>query len=74
MTQQQIEDTRIQLAGLAMQGMIERESSWSSKIISDLMYDKIAKHCVRLADAVLRELMTTEFDKTHQDPDDSSFR
>ena len=43
MTKQQIEETRIQFAGLALQAMVERESSWFSKIISDIMYDKIAK-------------------------------
>lgn len=62
MTREDIEKTRIQLAGLAMQGMIERESSWSSKIISDLMYEKLAKHCVKMADAVLKELLNTEFE------------
>ena len=62
MTKEDIEKTRIQLAGLALQGMIERESSWSSKIISDLMYEKLAKHCVKMADAVLKELLNTEFE------------
>ena len=62
MTKEDIEKTRIQLSGLALQGMIERESSWSSKIISDLMYEKLAKHCVKMADAVLKELLNTEFE------------
>ena len=62
MTKEDIEKTRIQFAGLALQGMIERESSWSSKIISDLMYEKLAKHCVKMADAVLKELLSTEFE------------
>lgn len=62
MTKEDIKKTRIQLAGLALQGMIERESSWSSKIISDLMYEKLAKHCVKMADAVLKELLNTEFE------------
>ena len=62
MTKEDIEKTRIQLAGLALQGMIERENSWSSKIISDLMYEKLAKHCVKMADAVLKELLNTEFE------------
>ena len=57
-----LQTTRIQLAGLALQGMIERENSWSSKIISDLMYEKLAKHCVKMADAVLKELLNTEFE------------
>ena len=57
-----LQTTRIQLAGLALQGMLERESSWSSKIISDLMYEKLAKHCVKMADAVLKELLSTEFE------------
>lgn len=61
MNANQIEKARLQLAGLALQGMIERESSWSSKIVSDLMYEKLAKHCVKLSDAVLRELLNTEF-------------
>lgn len=25
------------------------------------MYEKLAKHCVKLSDAVLRELLNTEF-------------
>ena len=62
MTKEDIEKTRIQLAGLALQGMLERESSWSSKIISDLMYEKLAKHCIKMADAVLKELLNTEFE------------
>lgn len=62
MIKEDIEKTRIQLAGLALQGMLERESSWSSKIISDLMYEKLAKHCVKMADAVLKELLSTEFE------------
>ena len=62
MTKEDIEKTRIQLAGLALQGMIERENSWSSKIISDLMYEKLAKHCVKMADAVMKELLNTEFE------------
>jgi len=62
MIKEDIEKTRIQLAGLALQGMLERESSWSSKIISDLMYEKLAKHCVKMADAVLKELLNTEFE------------
>lgn len=62
MTKEDIEKTRIQLAGLALQGMIERENSWSSKIISDLMYEKLAKHCVKMADAVMKELLSTEFE------------
>lgn len=62
MTKEDIKKTRIQLAGLALQGMIERESSWSSKIISDLMYEKLAKHCVKMADAVLKELLNTKFE------------
>ena len=48
---------RLQLSGLAMQAMVERETSWSSKIASDMFYHKIAKHSVALADAVLDELI-----------------
>ena len=63
MNEEEIKQARLQLAGLALQGMIERESSWSSKIVSDLMYEKLAKHCVKLSDAVLRELINTEFEQ-----------
>ena len=38
MTPEEIKKTGIQLAGLALQGMIEREESWTSKLISDFMY------------------------------------
>lgn len=63
MAPEEIEKTRIQLAGLALQGMIEREESCTSKLISDFMYEKMSKHCVKLADAVLKELISNEFHK-----------
>ena len=47
---------RINLAGLAMQGMIEREQSWLSKTVSDIMYKRLAHHCVAIADEIIREL------------------
>ena len=62
MNKEEIEKIRIQFAGLALQGMIERESSWSSKIVSDIMYEKMAKHCVKIADAVLKELLNSKFE------------
>lgn len=37
------------LTGQALQGLLERESNWSSKLISDVFYKKLAKHAVNLA-------------------------
>ena len=50
------EKERINLAGLAMQGMLERDTQWASKIVSDIFYKKLAKHCVQIADALVDEL------------------
>lgn len=36
--------------------MLERDSSWESKVISDAFYKTLAKHCVRIADACVEEL------------------
>ena len=47
---------RLNLAGLAMQGMLEREQGWVSKLVSDTMYKELAKHCVNLADAIIEEV------------------
>lgn len=54
---------RINLAGLAMQGMIEREQSFLSKLVSDTMYKKLAHHCVAIADEVVNELKNTDTNK-----------
>jgi len=48
--------TRINLAGLALQGMLEREQGWLSKLASDALYKEMAKHCVKLADAIIEEV------------------
>ena len=50
------EKERINLCGLALQGILEREQSWLSKTISDVMYKRLAHHCVSIADAIIEEL------------------
>lgn len=50
------DNVRITLTGLAMQAMLERDSSWESKVISDVFYKTLAKHFVRIADACVEEL------------------
>lgn len=50
------DNVRITLTGLAIQAMLERDSSWESKVISDVFYKTFAKHCVRIADACVEEL------------------
>ena len=50
------EKVRIELTGQIAQGIVERDTSWTSKIADDLMYKKVAKHCVTLADALIEEL------------------
>lgn len=50
------EKVRIELTGQIAQGIVERDTSWTSKIADDLLYKKVAKHCVALADALIEEL------------------
>ena len=50
------DNVRITLTGLAMQAMLERDSSWESNVILDAFYKNIAKYCVRIADACVEEL------------------
>ncbi len=47
---------RINLAGLALQGILERDTGWTSKLVDDVFYKKVAHHCVSLADAILEEI------------------
>lgn len=55
---------RIQLAGMALQGMLERESSWPSKLVSDVFCKTLARHCVKLADAIIDEICAPEEENT----------
>ena len=50
------EKVRIDYAGQIAQGVLERSSSWTSKLADDILYKKIAKHSVALADALIEEL------------------
>ena len=50
------EKVRIDYAGQIAQGIVERDTSWTSKIADDLLYKKVAKHCVALDDALIEEL------------------
>jgi hypothetical protein len=44
------------LAGQVLQGLLERDTGWASKIIDDVFYERLAKHTVKIVDAVLEEL------------------
>ena len=46
----------INLTGQALNGMLEHETSVYSKVMSDVFYKKLAKHCVNLAIACTEEL------------------
>ena len=50
------ERERINLAGIALQGILEREQSFLSKVLSDVEYKRLAHHCVRIADAIIEEI------------------
>lgn len=47
---------RVNLSGLALQGILERDSSILSKIVSDTFYKHLARHCVAIADEIIKEL------------------
>ena len=49
-------DERLQLAGQVLQGLLERDTGWTSKILDDVFYERLAKHTVKIVDAVLKEL------------------
>jgi hypothetical protein len=55
---------RLNLAGLAMQGILEREQGWLSKLASDALYKDMAKHCVKLADAIIEEVWKNKNERT----------
>ncbi len=54
------EDKRLILAGQVLQGLLERDTGWASKILDDVFYERLAKHTVKIVDAVLAELKRTE--------------
>ena len=49
-------ELRIQLAGQVLQGLLERDTGWSSKLLDDVFYERLAKHTVKIVDAVMKEL------------------
>ena len=49
-------DIRITLAGQVIQGLLERDTSWASKTLDDVFYEKLAKHTVKIVDALIFEL------------------
>lgn len=51
-----MEQERLQLAGQVLQGLLERDTGWASKIMDDVFYERLAKHTVKIVDAVLKEL------------------
>ena len=61
------EDKRLILAGQVLQGIKvkitnfngERDTGWTSKILDDVFYERLAKHTVKIVDAVLKELKET---------------
>ena len=54
-----MEQERLQLAGQVLQGLLERDTGWTSKILDDVFYERLAKHTVKIVDAVLAELKKT---------------
>jgi hypothetical protein len=55
----ELEQQRLQLAGQVLQGLLERDTGWTSKILDDVFYERLAKHTVKIVDAVLKELKET---------------
>ena len=53
-------DERLLLAGQVLQGLLERDTGWVSKIMDDVFYERLAKHTVKIVDAVLKELKRGE--------------
>jgi hypothetical protein len=51
-----MDEQRLQLAGQVLQGLLERDTGWTSKILDDVFYKKLAEHTVKIVDAVLEEL------------------
>ena len=51
-----MEQERLVLAGQVLQGLLERDTGWTSKILDDVFYERLAKHTVKIVDAVLSEL------------------
>lgn len=51
-----IEEQRLMLCGQILQGLLERDTSWTSKLLDDVFYERLAKHTVKIADSVLAEL------------------
>ncbi len=55
-----MEDKRFILAGQIIQGLIERDSGFTSKVLDEVFYERLAKHTVKIVDAVLKELEKDE--------------
>ena len=49
-------DVRIQYTGQIAQGLLERASSWASRLTDDFLYKKIATLSVKITDALIEEL------------------
>ena len=52
----ELEQMRLSLAGQVLQGLLERDTGWTSKILDDIFYKRLAEHTVKIVDAVLTEL------------------
>ena len=46
-----MEQERLQLAGQVLQGLLERDTGWTSKVLDDVFYERLAKHTVKIVDA-----------------------
>ena len=55
-TMSELEQMRLSLAGQVLQGLLERDTGWTSKILDDIFYKRLAEHTVKIVDAVLTEL------------------
>lgn len=63
-----MEQERLQLAGQVLQGLLERDTGWTSKILDDVFYERLAKHTVKIVDAVLNELNKKEETRKEANP------
>ena len=52
----ELDHQRLALAGQVLQGLLERDTGWTSKLLDDVFYERLAKHTVKIVDAVLKEL------------------
>lgn len=55
-----IDEQRLMLAGEVLNGLLERDTGWAAKILDDVFYERLARHTVKIVDAVMKELQKDE--------------